>query len=61
MNLYVYLFVFFMLSAVVKYHVLLKTFYIEEMQSIQRMTKYKEENLFTLSQWNSKRSIRPNS
>lgn len=60
MNLYVYLFVFFMLSAVLKYHVLLKTFYSDEMQSIQRMIQYKEKNLFTLSQWNSKRNIRPN-
>lgn len=60
MSLYVFLSVFFMLSAAVKYHVLLKTFYSDEIQSIQRVTQYKEENLLELSQWNSKRSIRPN-
>lgn len=49
-----------MLSAVVKYNVLIKTFYSDEIQSIQRMSQYKEENLLELSQWNSKRNIRPN-
>lgn len=59
MSLYVFLSVFFMISAVSKYHVLLKTFYSDEMHSIQRMAQYKEENIFELSQWNSRRIIRP--
>ena len=59
-GLYVFLSIFFVLSTVVKYHVLLNTFYSDEIQSIQRRTQYKEENLLELSQWNSKKNIRPN-